>query len=202
LKTAFTWPRSPVRLQQGGPEGFKLVLAAETESPSEAPEVAGFWMRLAAMPRTHEAFAAFAGRYGFLRRAGEETAQWFEMTRLLAHMAEPWGYPWDHPSSDMPFPKAGRAAAIALAHEHGKELRHQALSHADLVLDAGETGFRVVPRNLAGFLALTASAALIEKHDFRRCLQCREWFAVGRADQKFCTARHRWLERHQTDKER
>ena len=55
--------------------------------------------------------------------------------------------------------------------------------------DPGETGFRIVPRNLAVFIALTTSNALIERPAFPRRLHRCNWYAVGRADQKYCTAR-------------
>ena len=54
--------------------------------------------------------------------------------------------------------------------------------------DPGETVFRIALRNLAGFIVLTASTALIERPVLRHRFHRRNWYAVSRADQKYCTA--------------
>ncbi len=196
----FSWPRSQVALV-----GRRLVLAGNTETPSLAPAIAGFWMRLATLPRVPEEFAAFAGEFGVLRRYEEEIEDWEAMSRGFAEVAKPWGAPIILPfladsatageplvAEALPPPGIGSAAVLIEAQTVAVALRQAAISRGDIGLDAGASFFEIAPRTLAGFLVAQACRSLIELPGFKRCRWCGGWFAVGRNDQVFCCSRHRW----------
>lgn len=51
---------------------------------------------------------------------------------------------------------------------------------------------RVVPHNLLGALWLQLALAIDGERQYRRCLQCGQWFEVERSDRRFCSNTCRW----------
>jgi hypothetical protein len=184
----FTWRQSNVELA-----GNRLVVKEPAyERASEAPSIPGVWMRYATCRGDDAGIRQLAASYGFLREPGETTASWRVFVLLLAFMARPWTRGSDSDElTEMPPPGIGSAAAIKMAHTYARELRQQVLTLGDLGLDVGDVDFERAPRTLAGYVAEQATVALLERPQFRRCEHCRGWFAVGRADQRFCMPRHR-----------
>jgi hypothetical protein len=184
----FTWRQSNVRL--GG--GCLVVKEPAYERESEAPLIPGVWMQYATCKGSDHAIRHLAALYGFLRAPGETAASWHVFILQLAFIARPWvmGGPSDE-WTEMPAPGIGSAAAIAAAHAYSRELRQQTLTLGDIALDPGDVIYEMAPRTLAGYLAHQAALALLERPHFRRCAHCHYWFAVGRADQRYCMPRHR-----------
>jgi hypothetical protein len=192
LQIPFAWRAAPVALHYAEPGGPYLVLKpGYKEQPSPMPLVAGSWFRLAACPRGSKGYVAFASANGFLRRDRESVQDWIEWTRLLRHIAEPWGNL--DSTQDLAFPPSGASAATALAHVHAADMRQQAIAHRDVHLGVGATDFAATPLTLAGYVAGEASRALIEQPTFRRCHHCAQWFSPSRKDQLFCLPGHRAL---------
>jgi hypothetical protein len=190
----FSWTRGPVRLA-----GHNLV-ALGRRSASEAPLIAGFWMRLAALEREPLAYAGFAGTYGFLRGEGEDIGDWAALTRLLAHLAEPWR-PDQQGREELSAPPPGAALELARQH-HAPELGRLLLAR-DVIPTVGDTGLGFRPVTLAGFIGLQAIAAVAapEPRGFHRCRWCHQWYVRSRSDQLFCVPAHRFLAHKHGDKE-
>jgi hypothetical protein len=188
----FSWPQSRVKLA-----GERLVIADPVyERASELPEVPGGWMRLAAREPSARVARSLAATYGFLRAPGESVGDWQAMMALLYAIAQPWIYPgdlYDRKLQELPAPRGvAAAAALIVARRVALDLQRRAIERGDVALAAGEAGFEIQPQTLAGFLVITASAALNERPGFRRCLWCADWYAAGRRDQVYCIPRHRW----------
>ena len=77
----------------------------------------------------------------------------------------------------------------------------EALVRGDVSLDAGEFNFQIAPRTLAGVLTMQATRTMIIPQHFRKCAHCQGWFAVGRADQRYCMAKHRFAAQKERVKE-
>jgi hypothetical protein len=185
---ALEWPQSRVRFEKG----CLVVAAPAYERPSEAPEIPGIWMQYATCGGGDGAIRRLASRYGFLRAPGETLASWRAFLLLLGLIARPWTTVGNLDAlTELPAPGIGSAAAVTMAHAYARELRQQTLTAGDIGLDAGDVSFQMAPRNLAGALALQAATALLERPGFRRCGWEHHWFQVGRADQRYCTQRHR-----------
>jgi hypothetical protein len=183
-------------------DGSRLLLKPDARADeSELPEIAGGWMRLAGLKPSPAKVAGFASTYGFLRREGETLAEWRELIEVLAYMAAPWGRASDPRCREMLCPGPEANALRKLAHHHARAFGGRVFA-ADFVPEIGDAGATWQPVTLAGFLF---SQALDDsKRDFpnfRRCLWCQGWFAVGRADQQFCLARHRALHHYHQQKE-
>jgi hypothetical protein len=194
IVVAFSWTRAAVRFQ-----GSRLVLKPSARvGASELPEIAGGWMRLAGLKPTPTAIAGFSSTYGLLRREGETLADWREAIEVFAYMGAPWGRPDDLRCREMPVPGPEANAARKVAHYHAQIFGHRAFRE-DLYPELGEAGATWGPVTLAGFLFLQALDDTKRSFpSFRRCLWCRGWFAVGRADQQFCIPKHRALHHYHT----
>jgi hypothetical protein len=196
LEMAFSWRQSNVRL-----EGRRLVIAEpKYERPSEAPDIPGFWMRLATSKPGARDARFLAARYGFLRAEGESVADWQVMIGMLERIAQPWTVATDKRHGTMPAPAIPSQLHLR-AQGHAYVLRERALAAGDVVLESGTTGWRIGARTLAGFLVIQATAALAEPLPFRLCAYCGRWFAVGRSDQTYCIPRHRWQAHNQQRRE-
>jgi hypothetical protein len=189
--------------------GQRLVLVSEFERPSDAPEIAGVWMRYATCRSDKVSILDLANGLGLLRGPGETFADWREFTAQLALLAKPWTtcvmpetteLDPDRETELSP-PGPGAASLMMIAHAYARALRQEALVRGDVSLDAGDVSFEIAPRTLAGVLTMQATLALTERPRFRKCAYCQGWFAVGRADQRYCMAKHRFAAQKGREKE-
>jgi hypothetical protein len=206
----FSWPRVDVVFNRKRLE----IMPFASERPSDAPEIAGVWMRYATCRSDEASIQGLANDLGLLREPEEALAEWREFTAQLALLAKPWtAYvpPWtivppgtieDDPDgkTEMPPPGPGSASLLTMAHAHARALRQEVLVRGDVGLDAGADSFEIAARTLAGFLTIQASLALLERPRFRKCAHCQGWFAVGRADQKYCMPKHRFAAQREKEK--
>jgi hypothetical protein len=165
-------------------------VSAGPERVSLAPLIPGLWMRYATCEKHPRAFVPLAQSYGFLRSKEETAADWMKLCFKLELIGALWTERAP-PEGDMPPPGIGLGASIAGAAMVARQLRQEAVLNGDVALDAGDAHFRPEPRTLAGFLVTQASTDLLERPTFRRCDWCIGWFALGRADMRFCTSQHR-----------
>ena len=193
---AISWPRVDVRVV--GPN--LLIASLDSERPSDAPEIAGVWMRYATCGSDEASILGLANGLGLLREPGETLADWREFTAHMAALAQPWTAYVPSETTEMPAPGPGSAARLMIAHAHARALRQEALVRGDVGLDAGADAFEISPRTLAGFLIIQANALLRDPPRFRICMHCRGWFAVGRADQIYCMPKHRFAAQREKEK--
>jgi hypothetical protein len=191
-------------------DGQRLVIASvASERPSDALDIAGVWLRYAVCGSDEAAILALANALGLLREPGETLAEWREFTAQLAILAKPWTdyvppemTECDPPrEQELPPPGPGAASLLTIAHAQARALRQQMLVSEDVGLDAGDVHFEIAARTLAGALTIQANLALLERPRFRRCAHCQDWFAVGRADQRYCMAKHRFAAQKERDRE-
>jgi hypothetical protein len=199
-----SWPRVDVVVERQRLE----IASLAPERPSDAPKIAGVWMRYATCGSDEASILDLANGLGLLRQPGETLAEWREFTAQLALLAKPWtAYvppeTTEHDpdrETEMPPPGPGSASLLMIAHAHARTLRQAALWGGDVGLDVGDVAFEIAPRTLAGALAIQASLALLERPRFRKCAHCSGWFAVGRADQKYCMPKHRFAAQREKEK--
>jgi hypothetical protein len=112
------------------------------------------------------------------------TSQWLPLVLALRQAAGAWG-PADADGVS-PFLKARRREAKLF-------VKHPAAAKAlkdHVGADSDRDGDLVDhPRQLAGFLVLTAAAALVRGQPMKRCLVCSSWFSIRRPARapQFCS---------------
>jgi hypothetical protein len=192
----FFWRAAPVILDYTAEgDAFLKLWPGGVEQDSPAPTTNALWLRLTACKRTDQAYEAFATDYGLLwGRVNERIADWRDFSARLSHIAEPWGAPWTDGAGDLAI-RPGAAAALVQGGGHLAKLTEQALKREDILPVATTDGPAFEPQNLAGFLLIQAAEARRRPPVYRRCAfsRCNGWFAIARADQRYCSARHRAL---------
>jgi hypothetical protein len=190
----FVWPRGEVRL-----DGDRLILASrERGQLSDASGIDGCWMRFAETEPSESAILALANAYGLLRAPNELISTWVALINGLSELGRPWTYPFVETKPRevdiMMAPAVGEAALVHTAQAHARLLRQHALRSGDVAIEAGDLNFEPVPRNLAGYLVVTANNDLNASPQprFKRCAYCHGWYSRGRADQRFCMPKHRY----------
>ena len=196
---AFSWSCAAVRL-----DGDGLVFQPGARiAASEAPEINGFWMRIAGLDPEPEEIRGFAERYGFLRHEGEGVALWQDVIGGLAEMAAPWGKPGDPSLTEMLAPEPETKPELIAAREGGATPLSR--RHHVIVVDVAPLGATTrshTVETMYDFAFMQALDARQTLPSFRRCLWCKGWFAVGRSDQQYCLPKHRSLAHYHETKGR